>query len=415
MTSLTQQAVPGPLRVSANGRYFVDQNGAPFFWLGDTQWQLAHDFALADVEAILSDRARKGFTVLQVMLTGIGDGTKPNLYGHTPWLNHNPATPNKAYFEHVDAVVASAARHGLVLVLYVCHGLQRNIVTPDNARHYAAWVARRYKDAPHILWAFVTRTPIADELPLTRELAAGIQAGDGGHHLISYHPDPVRPALSSGEIHAEPWLAFNMIQTWAYYEGIYGMVTRDYHRTPTKPVVMAEGAYEDESASEYGFVISPLLVRKQAYWSFLSGGFHTYGHSDNWRMPSAWKITLDAPAAAHMGVLKRLFTARDWWNLLPDQSLITNHTHPGSTLHTAARASDGRWAIVYLSSPTSFTLYTPTFSAGHPLGHPLRATWIDPRDGTETPLGNLPTTEAPTLVTPPGWEDAVLLVDTPDA
>jgi hypothetical protein len=28
------------LKVSADGRYFVDQNGSPVFWLGTTQWQL---------------------------------------------------------------------------------------------------------------------------------------------------------------------------------------------------------------------------------------------------------------------------------------------------------------------------------------------------------------------------------------
>ena len=30
----------GPIKVSPNGRYFVDQKGAPFFWLGDTAWPL---------------------------------------------------------------------------------------------------------------------------------------------------------------------------------------------------------------------------------------------------------------------------------------------------------------------------------------------------------------------------------------
>jgi hypothetical protein len=29
-----------PVKVSENGRYFVDQKGQPVFWLGTTQWQL---------------------------------------------------------------------------------------------------------------------------------------------------------------------------------------------------------------------------------------------------------------------------------------------------------------------------------------------------------------------------------------
>jgi hypothetical protein len=33
---LAGAAVPGPIKVSPNGRYFVDRDGKPFFWLGDT-------------------------------------------------------------------------------------------------------------------------------------------------------------------------------------------------------------------------------------------------------------------------------------------------------------------------------------------------------------------------------------------
>ena len=32
-----------PIKVSDNGRYFIDQKGNPVFWLGTTQWQLFRD------------------------------------------------------------------------------------------------------------------------------------------------------------------------------------------------------------------------------------------------------------------------------------------------------------------------------------------------------------------------------------
>ena len=94
----------GPIRVSGNGRYFVDQNNRPFFWLGDTQWQLFRNFTIAEAETILENRRSKGFTAIQVMLTGVGDGTKPNLTSQTPWINNNPDNPNEDYFKHVDSV-----------------------------------------------------------------------------------------------------------------------------------------------------------------------------------------------------------------------------------------------------------------------------------------------------------------------
>src|SRR5712692_59807 len=53
------------LRVSANGRHFVDQDGKPFFYLGDTCWLLFQRLNRDEVEQYLKDRAGKGFTVIQ--------------------------------------------------------------------------------------------------------------------------------------------------------------------------------------------------------------------------------------------------------------------------------------------------------------------------------------------------------------
>ncbi len=396
----------GPLRVSSSGRYFVDHTGKPFFWLGDTQWQLFRDFSPEDAEAVLANRQAKGFNVLQVMATGVGDGTRPNRYGEAPWVGNNPATPNEAYFKRARAITDLARTYGQTLVIYLCHNTQRNYVTRTNARAYAREVAAHFRDAPNVLWAFVTEVPIADFLPLTRELAAGVQEGDGGAHLISYHPDPVRPFLSSGEIHTEPWLAFDMIQVWNYFEGIWGAVTRDYARQPPKPVVMAEGAYEDETSDEYHFVVTPLLARRQAYWSYLAGGFHSYGHTNAWKLPPDWKESLDAPGAFQMGILKQLITTVDWWNLVPDQALIASQPTPGSTLNTAARSAAGDWAFLYLHAPCTVAVDLSRLKG---LAR-ARTRWADPRTGEQTSPVDLPEQSTPAFTTPEGWEDAVLLV-----
>src|SRR5215472_8239065 len=53
------------LKVSPNGRYFVDQHGKPFFYLGDTAWLLFQRLDRKEVEEYLKDRVDKGFTVIQ--------------------------------------------------------------------------------------------------------------------------------------------------------------------------------------------------------------------------------------------------------------------------------------------------------------------------------------------------------------
>src|SRR5437879_3834645 len=49
------------LQVSPNGRYFVDQDGKPFFYLGDTAWLLFQRLNREEVDEYLKDRAAKGF------------------------------------------------------------------------------------------------------------------------------------------------------------------------------------------------------------------------------------------------------------------------------------------------------------------------------------------------------------------
>jgi len=395
-------SITGPIRVSENGRYFTDQNDHPFFWLGDTHWELFRKFTLAEVEMILENRRSIGFNIIQIMITGVGDGTKLSLAGQTPWLNNNPATPNEDYFRNVDTIIQMGSQKGLIFVLGVLHQLQTSYITTSNAWTYAKWLAQRYRDVPNIIWTMYPRAE-SEFIPVLRELAAGLQAGDGGRNIITVHPDP-SPA-SSSFIHSESWLACNMIQTWAYYDRIYEMVTKDYNLTPAKPVVMVEGAYEN--GAEYGFPVTPLMVRKQAYWSYLTGGYHSYGHNDIWRVLPKWKAALDAPGACQMGVLKKLFTDLQWWNLIPDQSVFADQESSGGTLNTAARSSCGDWIMAYLSSATKVSIEMSKITASDT----VEASWVNPATGTKTRIGNFPNTGTRLFSTPDGWEDAILLLE----
>lgn len=268
-----------PIKVSRNGRYFVDRNDNPFFWLGNTQWQIFREYTLNEAKVILENIKGKGFSVVQAMLLGVHGPIHPNVKGEMPWIDNNPASPNEAYFENVDSVIQLAREIDLAFSFTLYHQRFGGYMNTKNARPWAKWIAERYKDVPNIIWSM---TPVADQayVPLLRELAAGLREGDGGFHIITFKPDPA--PYSSSFIHSESWLAFNQIQTWKDVTLIYPMVTNDYNLKPVKPVVMAEGAYEE--GSEYGFEVTPLWIRRQAYYSYLAGGHHSYGHNDSWRV-----------------------------------------------------------------------------------------------------------------------------------
>jgi hypothetical protein len=391
------------VRVGPNGRCFVDGQGAPFFWLGDTQWELFRTRPPEDAEAILQRRKEQGFTAVQVMITGVGDGSRPNAAGETPWVGHDPARPNEAYFRNVDRVVEAARRLGIVLVPGVYHQVQRAVITAANARQYARWVARRYADAPNVVWSMYPEAK-PEFVPVAREVAAGLQEGDGGAHLITVHPDP--SPTSSSFIHDEAWLAFNSIQPWQGYELLYPMVDADYRRTPPKPVVMAEGGYE---GLHYTRVHTPLLIRKQAYWSYLAGGHHTYGHADSHLAPpGAWRQWIGSLGARHMGVCRKVLTSlRQWWALIPDQSLLVGGAGSGMTLNVAARSPEGQWALVYLSSNTTVSVSVERAVEGGPFA----AHWVDPTTGEKTRIGAVVSKGPIAFSTPGGWEDALLLFE----
>jgi hypothetical protein len=393
-----------PVKVSDNGRYFIDQKDNPVFWLGTTQWQLFREYSREDARTIIEKSKERGFAFIQVMLMGVGDGTKANIHGEKPWIDNNPLTPNEAYFKEVDAIVQIAREQNINISMTLFHQRYRKFITRDNARAWARWVATRYKDVPTIVWSM---TPEAkpDFVPILRELAVGLREGDGGAHLITFKPDPA--PYSSSFIHSEPWLSFDSMQTWKSVELIYPMVTNDYNLKPIKPVLMAEGAYEH--GSEYGFDVTPLWIRRQAYYSYLAGAHHTYGHNDSWRVLPSWKQALDAPGATQLGLLKKVFLEREeWWRLVPDQSiLVKGGNTSGQILNLSARHQDGRWIMAYLGSKASFSVDMNKLASGNT----ARALWIDPRNGTRAPAGAITTSGAQPFKTPEGWEDALLIID----
>jgi hypothetical protein len=169
---------------------------------------------------------------------------------------------------------------------------------------------------------------------------------------------------------------------------------------------MAEGGYE---GVEFGKRQTPHDIRKQAYWTHLAGGFHVYGHNDNWQAPHRWHEWIDAPGARHLRVFRDAMTSvPHWWQLVPDPSLLVADAGGGYSRNMAAHSAAGEWVLTYLSEPSTVTLRLDSLTAGAS----FRANWIDTTTGTRTPAGTFTTTDPVSFTSPPGWEeDAVLLVE----
>jgi len=422
--------VAGPIKVSSNGRYFVDRQGKPWYWLGDTAWPLLSRYSKAQAEAYLRNRSAKGFTAIQCVIAWVLPGghmegnevppssqdPQPNASGDVPWIGGDPAQPNEAYFRHIDYLVDFANQQGLVLAMLPTWGNfvnETKRLNRENARAYGRWLGNRYKNAPNIIWVNGgDRVPTGFE-EVYRELARGLREGDNGAHLISFHPCGWHS--SSYFFHTEDWLDFNMIQTWTEWTKIHPAVAADALLTPLKPVVLAEPAYEDGPEYPMG-PITPLIVRRQAWWAVTAGGFFTYGQNQMWRMGKDWEKAFDTPGATQVARMKEILTARRWWELVPDQSVYASGISSERTLNTALRSPQSDFAILYLSSPCRFFVQTSKF-----LTKSVKATWINPATGEKKDAGTYPTGhltnrifpswEVQAFKTPDFWEDALLVLE----
>ena len=69
----------GKLVVSEEGRYLKHENGAPFFWLGETGWLLPERLNRDEAEYYLEQCKRRGYNVIQVQT--LNNVPSMNIYG----------------------------------------------------------------------------------------------------------------------------------------------------------------------------------------------------------------------------------------------------------------------------------------------------------------------------------------------
>lgn len=403
----------GRLRVSDNQRYLVHQDGTPFFYLGDTAWELFHRLNRQDTDRYLKRRAEQGFTVIQAVALAELDGLNdPNANGDKPLLNNDPTTPNDAYFRHVDYVVDKAAEVGLVIgllptwgdkVFKANWGKGPEVFTPENARVYGRWIGNRYKNRENIIWILGgDRTPRegSQDVAIWRAMAEGITEGIGGQDkgLISFHPQPNSLDMggSSHWFHTDKWLDFNMLQNGHCRDTYtYDKIAFVYNRQPAKPVMDAEPLYEDHpvcfNVKDLG-TSNAYDVRKYAYLDLFAGAHgHTYGCHDIWQMfmPGKepvngphfpWSEALELPAANQMQFVRKLITSHPLLDRVPDQSLILEANYGPADRIQATRGND--YLFVYTSQGRPFTV-----NLGKISGSQVKAYWFDPRKGETKDAG----------------------------
>lgn len=441
----TCQAALPKLHVSENHRFLVKDDGSPFFYLGDTAWELFARLNREQADRYLENRAKKGFTVIQAVALGELDGhSVPNAYGQLPLMDLDPTHPDlkqgpaNDYWDNVDYIVDKAESLGLYIGFLPTWGRfwhdnvkdGKPLFNETNAAIYGEWLGQRYKDKP-VIWILGGDRPVENDSQraVIRAMARGLKKGDSGNHLITFHPPGANG--SSTWFHNEDWLDFNMRQNGhqAEYTGSYDNTRRDYDRSPAKPVIDGEPIYEDHpvsfNANKLGHSIAS-DVRRPLYWDLFSGACgHTYGHHSVWQMWQPghppinnplmpWYEAIDQPGAGQMQFARQLLESRPFLTRVPDNSIIVTSSVPtsmpgaGRYRFVATRDEAGTYAMVYAPVGRSFAVNMTVIK-----GPTITAWWFNPRNGQATRIGDFPATGQHEFESPDRGEmlDWVLVLD----
>ncbi|MBV8817169.1 MAG: glycoside hydrolase family 140 protein, partial [Acidobacteriaceae bacterium] len=400
LSALAWAAELPKLRPSGSGRFLVTASGQPFFYLGDTAWELFHRLTREEVREYLDIRNRQGFTVIQAVGIAEFDGlTEPNRYGELPLADRNPLRPVDRYWDYVAWVIDEANQRGMyvgLLPTWARYVVKQNkddepIFTVESAQKYGEYLGRRFRNKG-VIWILGGDRTAEGVEDIWRAMAKGIVLGLSGREDYSaavflFHP---RGGTSSSKYFpiTEPWLTVQthqtghgtaeMVQPWA-------KIAADYERTPPKPIIDAEPLYEDHPiafrSKQYGYSFDA-HVRQRIYWDLFSGACGvTYGNHAMWQFFAPgrkpvngplmdWREAIERPGARQVHYAKMLIESRPVLSRVPDQTLITDELTGAD--HISATRGDG-YAFIYTAQGRAFTV-----NADNIPGQRLRCWWFNP-------------------------------------
>lgn len=405
-----QTSKHGKIEVHPEKRFLQYADGTPFFYLGDTAWELFHRLNRSEIRMYMEDRAMKGFTVIQAVCLAELDGLRvPNAYGELPFKDAEFTIPNDKYFEHVDFAIDLADSLGLVIGLLPTWGDKITqqwgvgpvIFTEENrAENYGRYLGERYKYRKNIIWILGGDRWTGGLEHIVRAMAKGIAIGiigkeDYSTSLMTYHP--WGKGSSSELFPDEKWMDFHMQQNGhAYDYNVWEVVTRDYNMQPTKPVIDGEPLYDEHPIDfkrEENGTSNDLHIRRGFYHAVFSGAFgHSYGCHAIWQMWDGekepingpirtWQESLGLIASYQVGYGRRLMESRPFFSRIPDQSMVVD-AYDGHDRITATRDKNGSYAMIYSESGKAIGVDLQKLS-----GKKIRAWWYDVRSGEAYKIG----------------------------
>lgn len=435
----------GTLRVDPTGHYLQNRD-TPFFWLGDTAWDLFQRLTLPQARVYLKNRADKGFNVIQAVLTNArreGDDMGSLQLMEEVDILRCIGPENELYWQHVEGVLDIAEELGVYIGCLPIWGkvARRGFIDEKSAEPYANFLAERFGKRKNIIW-ILGGDIRGSEFHQMWEVMGRILKEKTPDKLIAYHP--FGRTCSSYWFLDSPWLDINMFQSghrrydqtdlrsWDDKEGgepWYGEDNWRYVQAEVekiaggalvRPVLDGEPSYEQipqglhDPSEPYW---QECHVRRYAWWSVLAGSCgHTYGdnsvfqfygtgHIQEFGAVDPWEKAIHHTGSGQMQILKSLMLEIGFQNCRPMEETVLSGSGEKEQRISAFGGEDCLVLYSYLGKPM-----TVKSDIGLADGW-----WLDPAVGSRSYFGRVDLSkEGGEILTPPvkkqGHNDWVCLL-----
>ncbi|MBN2476459.1 MAG: DUF4038 domain-containing protein [Pirellulales bacterium] len=404
----------GRIGVSTDGHHFQHADGTPFLWLVDTAWNGALKSSREDWDRFLDNRASKGFTGVQFVVTQWRTAYA-NAEGQVAYTGDDRIEIRPEFFRRIDERVDAVNAKGLLAVPVLLWTLGQRQHNPgqlpeSEAIRLARYMVARY-GANHVAWFLPGDGNYFDERAERWKRIGRAVFDTDDHAPVFIHPQGMQWPYDA--FLGERWLSVFGYQsghgddgrtlTWLHS----GPPAQKWRQKPARPVINLEPPYEDHIAYQSRKRHTDDTVRRTLYWSMLNAptAGTSYGAHGVWSWESRpkepqehggtgvaqpWFEAMDLPGSSQLKHLSDLFRSLRWWEIRPDRQFAARVGNKppeparggAAGLHVAAaRSPQGDLALVYLPVGGAVAIQTERLRDG------WTAEWFNPRTGKSTPAG----------------------------
>jgi len=403
----------GRLRVAADRRHFVQADGTPFFWLGDTWWMgFTSRLDWPDgFKELTADRVKKGFNLIQIVA-----GPLPDMDSWDPRGQNEGGFPfqegftriNPRFYDHADVKLRHLVDSGLMPCIVGMWGYHLPRIGVEGVKRYWRYIVARYGAYP-VVWCIAGEGTMPYYLSQTKQQDKDLQKQawcdvtsyvrriDPYHNLLSIHP-----ATNARDMSEDASLFdFEMLQTghgcYDSLEPTASAVSKAVAREPRMPVVNSEVNYEGIRGQCWQDV-----VRLSFYISLFNGtAGHTYGANGIWQLnekdkpygPSPhgrswgnmpWQQAAQLPGGKQVALGGRFIMRFPWWQLENHPEWVEQKREQTDRRAIRCMGIPRRLRLIYVP-----LLWSPPTIKGLEREVLYRAYYFDPCTGAQYDIGNV--------------------------